>query len=151
MQSVQRPRRPRICPKVSKKCAADELRLPARDTQATPGIYGSFTRLTRFLKSALFLIFMIVFVDVLAWAVMVLLPAVGPTLVVIPLIAIGNGAALPALLALVTYLAAPGQRGFAIGTLVSAQGPGRVIGPALAGLFFERWHPSAPIAVAAAL
>jgi MFS transporter, DHA1 family, tetracycline resistance protein len=85
----------------------------------------------------------------LGWGVMGLLPALPIVLIVLPLIPIGGNVAVPALLALLTYLAPTDQRGFAIGLMESIQGLGRIAGPLLAGWLFEQWQPSAPLAFAA--
>jgi DHA1 family tetracycline resistance protein-like MFS transporter len=85
----------------------------------------------------------------LAWGLMAAFPWVGLIVAVAPLIAVGGGISLPALIAMLTYAAPPGQRGYAIGTLESVQSLGRIVGPLLAGALFERVHPSAPLAAAA--
>ncbi len=86
----------------------------------------------------------------LGWALMAAIPVLSATLVAIPLLAAGQGILLPALGALVTYLA-PRQRGQAIGLLESSQGFGRVTGPLIAGVLFDQIHPSAPLVAAAIL
>ena len=63
--------------------------------------------------------------------------------------AVANGFSQPALVALLTYAAPPGQRGLAIGVLESFQSLGRILGPILAGFLFEQVNPTAPIAAAA--
>ena len=83
------------------------------------------------------------------WGVMALLPTLPAVLLVLPLIPIGGNVAVPALLALLTYLAPTDQRGFAIGLMESIQGLGRIAGPLLAGWLFERFQPSAPMLFAA--
>jgi len=85
----------------------------------------------------------------LGWAVMALLPTLPVVLVVLPLIPFGGNVAVPALLALLTYLAPTDQRGFAIGLMESIQGLGRIAGPLVAGRLFESLHPSAPLMFAA--
>lgn len=83
------------------------------------------------------------------WGLMALLPVLPVVLVALPLIPIGGNVAVPALLALLTYLAPTDQRGFAIGLMESVQGLGRIAGPLLAGWLFERFNPSAPMLFAA--
>jgi DHA1 family tetracycline resistance protein-like MFS transporter len=83
------------------------------------------------------------------WGVMALLPTLPVVLLVLPLIPIGGNVAVPALLALLTYLAPTDQRGFAIGLMESIQGLGRIAGPLLAGWLFERLQPGAPMMFAA--
>lgn len=83
------------------------------------------------------------------WGVMALLPVLPVVLLVLPLIPIGGNVTMPALLALLTYLAPTDQRGYAIGLMESIQGLGRIGGPLLAGWLFERFDPSAPMLAAA--
>ncbi len=83
------------------------------------------------------------------WGVMALVPTLPAVLLVLPLIPLGGNVAVPALLALLTYLAPTDQRGFAIGLMESIQGLGRIAGPLLAGWLFERFQPSAPMMFAA--
>ncbi|MCC7360138.1 MAG: MFS transporter [Anaerolineales bacterium] len=85
----------------------------------------------------------------LGWAVMAFVPALPVVLAVLPLIPFGGNVAVPALLALLTYLAPSDQRGFAIGLMESIQGLGRITGPLIAGWLFEQFHPSAPMLFAA--
>jgi len=86
-----------------------------------------------------------------AWTVMAAVPVLGAVLVVVPLLSIGGGLQVPALIALLTYVVPPDHRGHAIGLMESVQGLGRIAGPVMAGWLFERVHPSAPLAAAAAL
>jgi DHA1 family tetracycline resistance protein-like MFS transporter len=85
----------------------------------------------------------------MAWGVMALVPVLLPIVLVMPLISVGGGLLGPALIALLTYSVAPGQRGEAIGLFESVQGLGRILGPILAGWLFERVNPAAPLAAAA--
>ena len=86
-----------------------------------------------------------------AWAGMALVPQVAMALAVTPLLAIGGGVSIPALLALVTYATPPDQRGQAIGLIESVQGLGRIVGPLVAGQLFQWLHPGAPMLLAAAI
>ena len=83
------------------------------------------------------------------WALMALVPTLPIVLAVLPLIPFGGNVAVPALLALLTYLAPSDQRGFAIGLMESIQGLGRIAGPLIAGWMFERFNPGAPMLFAA--
>jgi DHA1 family tetracycline resistance protein-like MFS transporter len=85
----------------------------------------------------------------LAWAVMALAPSVALVVLVTPLLAIGGGVSLPALIALLTYAAPPDQRGQVIGLTESVQGLGRILGPVVAGELFQRFSPSAPMMLSA--
>lgn len=87
----------------------------------------------------------------LAWVLMALIPSVALAVAVIPLIAVGNGISIPALLALLTYSAPANQRGQAIGLMEAVQGLGRILGPVAAGFLFQRLNPNAPMALAALL
>lgn len=86
-----------------------------------------------------------------AWAGMALVPQVAMALAVTPLLAIGGGVSIPALLALVTYATPADQRGQAIGLIESVQGLGRIVGPLVAGQLFQWLHPGAPMLLAAAI
>ncbi|MEP7198519.1 MAG: MFS transporter, partial [Chloroflexota bacterium] len=86
-----------------------------------------------------------------AWALMGLFPVLGASLVAVPFMAIGGSVSQPALIALLTYAAPPGQRGQAIGLLESFQNLGRIMGPLAAGYLFQELHPSAPLVMAALL
>ncbi|MBM4422892.1 MAG: MFS transporter [Chloroflexi bacterium] len=66
-----------------------------------------------------------------------------------PLISMGNGLIMPGLMALLTYIVPPDERGYAIGLSESVQGLGRISAPLIAGLLFERVSPGAPLAFAA--
>ena len=87
----------------------------------------------------------------LAWALMAALPVAAINLPAIPLLAVGRGVMIPALIALITYAAPPDQRGQAIGLAESIQGLGRILGPIVGGLAFQHLHPTAPIVVAVLL
>jgi MFS family permease len=54
----------------------------------------------------------------------------------------------PGLVALLTYLVPPNERGYAIGLSEAVQGIGRIVAPIIAGQLFERISPSAPMAFA---
>src|SRR5258706_2392920 len=85
----------------------------------------------------------------LAWALMAALPVVGVMLPALLLIAVGGNVAIPALIALLTYLVPGDQRGFSIGMMESVQGVGRIAGPIAAGWLFEHVSPNAPFWLAA--
>ncbi len=86
-----------------------------------------------------------------AWVVMVALPIVPAVVAVVPLLSIGGGVMVPALIALITYTTPPDQRGQAIGLAESIQGLGRILGPVVGGFLFQFVNPSAPMVVAATL
>ena len=86
-----------------------------------------------------------------AWGTMALFPTLGASVAVVPAMAIGTSISQPALTALLTYAAPPGQRGQVIGLLESFQSLGRVLGPIAAGFLFQQIHPSAPLVLAAAV
>ena len=85
----------------------------------------------------------------LAWALMAALPVVGVMLPALLLIAVGGNVAIPALVALLTYLVPGDQRGFSIGMMESVQGVGRIAGPIAAGWLFEHVSPTSPFWLAA--
>ncbi|MBI3244308.1 MAG: MFS transporter [Chloroflexi bacterium] len=85
----------------------------------------------------------------LAFAIMALSPLIPLVIVTVPLISFGNGLLMPGLIALLTYLVPPGERGYAIGLAESVQGLGRISGPLVAGFLFDRVNPSAPMGFAA--
>jgi len=87
----------------------------------------------------------------IAFAAMAIAPTLAAWFSVIPLIAIGGGLALPALVALLTYAAPPGGRGQVIGLYQSFSALGSILGPLLAGFLFQAINPGAPVAAAAAL
>jgi MFS family permease len=68
-----------------------------------------------------------------------------------PLISFGNGLVLPGVVALLTYLVPPDERGFAIGLSESVQGVGRIGGPLIAGLLFDNVSYSSPMLFAAVM
>jgi len=81
--------------------------------------------------------------------------ALSPTIVVavlsIPFLAIGGGVSLPALIALLTYAAPPGERGQVIGLNQSVAAIGSILGPILSGFLFQNVSPAAPMVAAAIL
>lgn len=87
----------------------------------------------------------------MAWLLMATVPLIGVTVAVIPLLAVGGGVAVPASLALLTYASPPGQRGEVIGLSESVSGLGRILGPIIAGVAFERLGPQSPMTIAALL
>ncbi len=81
----------------------------------------------------------------LAFVGMALFPSLATVIIGIPLISIGGGVALPALIALLTFTAPPGDRGRVIGLNQSASALGNIAGPLLAGFLFDNVHPNAPM------
>jgi DHA1 family tetracycline resistance protein-like MFS transporter len=79
----------------------------------------------------------------LAFTSLALFPSLATVILAIPMMSIGGGVALPALIALLTFAAPPGDRGRVIGLNQSAAALGNVIGPLLAGLLFDNVHPNA--------
>jgi len=86
-----------------------------------------------------------------AFAAMALSPALIVVVLAIPFLAIGGGVALPALIALLTYAAPPGQRGQVIGLHQSVAAIGSILGPVLSGFLFQNVGPNAPMLAAATL
>lgn len=89
------------------------------------------------------------FVRSIPWVLMTFLPYVALIAVAAPLISFGNGLIVPGLMAMLTYLVPPGERGYAIGLAESVQGLGRISAPLVAGLLFENVSPGAPLGFAA--
>lgn len=87
----------------------------------------------------------------IAFGVMALIPLLVPSILIFPLISIGGGISLPALVALLTYVTPAERRGQAIGLLQSAQNIGAIFGPIIAGYLFDNYSPVAPMAFAASL
>ncbi len=87
----------------------------------------------------------------LAFGAMTLWPALAVVVAVVPLLSVGGGVALPALIALLTYAAPPDGRGQVIGLNQSAAAIGSVAGPLLSGFLFEKVSPNASMGAAAAL
>lgn len=56
--------------------------------------------------------------------------------------AVGRGISQPSLLSLVSRKAPPHMRGAVMGTFQASASLGRVVGPALAGLFYDQWQAS---------
>jgi MFS family permease len=81
----------------------------------------------------------------LAFVGLALFPSLAAVIISIPLMSIGGGVALPALIALLTFTAPPGDRGRVIGLNQSAAALGNIIGPLLAGFLFDSVHPNAPM------
>jgi MFS family permease len=65
------------------------------------------------------------------------------------LIAFGNGIVQPSLPAYVSRRAGAADQGLALGTLQSASALGRVVGPAVGGLLYSAFNPTAPYATGA--
>ncbi len=82
---------------------------------------------------------------------MSLWPILVPTLCVLVLPPLGNGLSQPSLIALVTYALPKEQRGQGMGVLAAAEGIGRVLGPLLSGVLFDRISAGAPMLCAALL
>jgi MFS transporter, DHA1 family, tetracycline resistance protein len=66
-------------------------------------------------------------------------------------LALGNGFANPSLTASVSLIAPPEAQGSALGVNQSLSALGRIIGPALGGLFYKQWGPSTPFFAAGLL
>lgn len=86
-----------------------------------------------------------------ASVVMASWPLLLPTMLVLIFPPMGNGLAQPSLIALVTYVLPPARRGEGMGMLAAVEGFGRVLGPMLSGVLFERVSPGAPMMVAGVL
>jgi predicted MFS family arabinose efflux permease len=80
---------------------------------------------------------------------MIFLPYVALIGVAAPLISFGNGLVVPGLMAMLTYLVPPDERGYAIGLSESVQGLGRITAPLIAGVLFQSVSPGAPLGFAA--
>src|SRR5262249_9384372 len=65
------------------------------------------------------------------------------------LMALGNGVLAPALPAYVSKRAGAAAQGLALGTLQSGSAMGRVLGPALGGVLYASFSPTAPYAAGA--
>jgi len=145
---------------------AEQVLFPGRDTQFVQGAVGSiltwvgvFGVMTQFwlVKPLVkrygekWLVGAGILVRGVAWISMAVFPLLAVVLVVAPLLSVGGGVALPALMALVTYAAPPDQRGQAIGLIESVQGVGRILGPLVSGQLFEAFGPSTPLMLAAAI
>jgi DHA1 family tetracycline resistance protein-like MFS transporter len=85
----------------------------------------------------------------MAFLIMALLPIIPLIVVTSPLISFGNGLVFPGLVALLTYLTPPDERGYAIGLSESVQGLGRISGPLVAGWLFDNVSHGAPMGLAA--
>lgn len=88
---------------------------------------------------------------VVAFAAMSFSPTIIVAVLVIPFLAVGGGVSFPALIALLTYAAPPGERGQVIGSHQSAAAFGSILGPLLSGFLFQNVHPNAPMVAAAFL
>lgn len=86
----------------------------------------------------------------LSFVILSLFPYVASTFVFVPLVAIGGGVALPALIALFTYTAPPQQRGRVIGLNQSAAALGNILGPLLSGYLFDNVGPNVAMGAAGA-
>jgi DHA1 family tetracycline resistance protein-like MFS transporter len=87
----------------------------------------------------------------LSFLILSLFPYLASTFVFVPMVAIGGGVALPALIALFTYTAPPQQRGRVIGLNQSAAALGNILGPLLSGYLFDNVGPNAAMAAAGVL
>ena len=87
----------------------------------------------------------------IAFAAMAIAPTLAVWFIAIPLVPIGGGLALPALVALLTYAAPPDGRGQVIGLNQSFSALGSILGPLVAGFLFQSVSPGAPMAAAAIL
>jgi MFS transporter, DHA1 family, tetracycline resistance protein len=88
---------------------------------------------------------------VVSWSIILAFPVLWATIAMIPLLAVGGGIAIPALMALLTYSVPPEQKGYAIGLMESMQGLGRIAGPLLGGWLFQYVSPDAPNVLAVAV
>lgn len=86
-----------------------------------------------------------------AFLLLSLVPHLAMVVLVVPLLAIGGSLGLPALIALLTYTAAPNQRGRVIGLNQSVAALGNIIGPLLSGYLFDAVSPTAAMATAGVL
>jgi DHA1 family tetracycline resistance protein-like MFS transporter len=91
------------------------------------------------------------FMRSIPWVMMVFFPVVAAIGVTAPLISFGNGLIVPGLVALLTYLVPPDERGYAIGLSESIQGLGRISAPLIAGWLFDNVGPSIPLGFAATI
>ncbi len=89
------------------------------------------------------------FVRSIPWLLMIFLPYVALIGLAAPLISFGNGLVVPGLMAMLTYLVPPDERGYAIGLSESVQGLGRITAPLIAGVLFQSVSPGAPLGFAA--
>jgi DHA1 family tetracycline resistance protein-like MFS transporter len=88
------------------------------------------------------------FLRAIAFALLSLFPLVLTAAVVVPLLSVGAGVALPSLIALLTFAAPPDARGGVIGLNQSANALGSIMGPLLAGFLFDAVGPNAPMVAA---
>ena len=86
-----------------------------------------------------------------SFALLALLPVLLSVVVIIPVLSIGGGIALPSLIALLTFAAPPNARGGVIGLNQSANALGSILGPLLAGFLFDAVSPNAPMVAAAVI
>lgn len=86
-----------------------------------------------------------------SFGLLALFPALLSILLVIPVMAMGGGIALPSLVALLTFAAPPNARGGVIGLNQSANALGSIMGPLLAGFLFDAIGPNAPMVAAAVI
>lgn len=91
------------------------------------------------------------FMRAIAFALLAMFPSLLSVLVAMPLLSIGAGVALPAVIALLTFAAPPNARGGVIGLNQSASALGAILGPLLGGFLFDTVSPAAPMVAAAAI
>lgn len=91
------------------------------------------------------------FVRSIPWLLMAFLPYIVLIVVFAPLVSFGNGLVLPGLIALLTYIVPPEDRGYAIGLSESIQGIGRISAPLIAGWTFEHISFGSPLLLAGLL
>jgi MFS family permease len=91
-----------------------------------------------------------IFADGVGLALIAVMPSMPSVILNAPLLALGGGLALPALVALLTYAAPLDGRGQAIGLGQSASALGSVLGPIVSGFLYENVNPGAPMFGAAA-
>jgi DHA1 family tetracycline resistance protein-like MFS transporter len=86
-----------------------------------------------------------------SWIAMASAASIGFVFATLPTAAIGSGVAQPAMMALLTFSVPPHVRGQAIGVMSTCESIGRMSGPLLAGVLYNRVAPGAPIMVAGLL
>jgi DHA1 family tetracycline resistance protein-like MFS transporter len=83
-------------------------------------------------------------VMILSFAFFLIPKSASVPLLLLPLsfAAVGRGISQPSLLSLISKKAPPHMRGAVMGTFQASASLGRVVGPALAGLFYDQWQAS---------
>jgi DHA1 family tetracycline resistance protein-like MFS transporter len=91
------------------------------------------------------------FARALGFGLLALFPILLSAAIVVPLLSVGAGVALPSMIALLTFAAPPDARGGVIGLNQSANALGSVLGPLLAGFLFDAVGPNAPMVASSAI